>query len=188
MPALISLDQKGEVLLFYRSGNRGVGVQRWDFSNLDATNLAPKFTATITSGGIVNSKGQKCNVGIPDFAYDSVKKRFYVCSTTNEKNPADVTLTRVNSHCSVAYIENVNSLEDLSNLLQSGVYTWKMLGYVGPSETGWNRNHNPAIVRDAYGYLPESNRIGVVVSTGHNDRLLENIFTYRLHGKYLNID
>ena len=136
----------------------------------------------------MNSKGQKCNVGIPDFAYDSVKRRFYVCSTTNEKNPADVTLTRVNSHCSVAYIENVNSLEDLSNLLQSGVYTWKMLGYVGPSETGWNRNHNPAIVRDAYGYLPESNRIGVVVSTGHNDRLLENIFTYRLHGKYLNID
>ncbi len=186
MPALISLDQKGEVLLFYRSGNRGVGVQRWDFSNLDATNLQPKFTSTITSNGIVNSNGLKCSVGIPDFAYDAVSKRFYVCSTTNEKNPADITLTRVNSHCSVAYLENIDSLEQLSQVLQSGNYNWKMLGYVGPNETGWERNHNPGIVRNAYGYLPESNKIGVIVATGKNSWDNENIFTYRLHGYYLN--
>lgn len=185
MPALISLDKKGEVLMFYRSGNRGVGVQRWDFSNLDKTDLQPKFTATLGSNGIVNSQGGKCSVGIPDFAYDSQSKRFYVCSTTNEKNPPDVTLTRVNSHCSVAYLENIESLEHLSQVLQSGTYTWKMLGYVGPNETGWERNHNPGIVRDAYGYLPKSNEIGVVVATGKNSWDMENIFTYRLHGYYL---
>ena len=187
MPALVSLDQKGEVLLFYRSGNRGTGVQRWDFSNLDATDLKPKFTATVTSNGIVNSMGGKCSVGIPDFAYDANTKRFYVCSTTNEKNPADVTLTRVNSHCSVAYIENVESLEHLSQIMQSGVYTWKMLGYVGPNDTGWERNHNPGLVRDAYGYIPDSTKIGVVVATGKNSWDNENIFTYRLCGKYLQV-
>jgi len=188
MPALVSLDQKGEVLLFYRSGNRGVGVQRWDFSNLNAENLAPKYTVTLTSNGITNSVGTKCNVGIPDFAYDPITKRFYVCSTTNEKNPADVTKTLVNSHCSVAYIENVESLEHLSEILQSGSYKWNMLGYVGPNTTGWNRNHNPALVRDIYGYIPDSTQIGVVVSTGHIDRSIENIFTYRLHGAYLSVN
>lgn len=187
MPALISLDKKGEVLLFYRSGSRGVGVQRWDFSNLDAPNLAPKFTATITSNGMLNSAGRTCSVGIPDFTYDQATKRFYVCSTTGEKNPADVTLTRVNSHSSVAYVENVNSLEDLSTLLQSGNYTWKMAGFVGPNETGWPRNHNPGIVRDAYGYLPDSSKMGVIVSTGKIDWAYENIFTYRLYGNYVDL-
>lgn len=185
MPALISLDQKGQVLLFYRSTKRGVGVQKWDFSNLDASDLKPEFTSSVTSNGILNSQGYTCSVGIPDFAYDAASKRFYVCSTTNEKNPADVTLTRVNSHCSVAYIENVDSLEELCELMKTGNYTWNMLGYVGPDQTGWERNHNPGIVRDAYGYLPESNKIGVIVATGKNSWDNENIFTYRLFGYYL---
>ena len=87
----------------------------------------------------------------------------------------------------VAYLENVGSTEELCALLRSGDYGWNMLGYVGPNETGFERNHNPGIVRDGYGYLPESSKIEVVVSTGHNSWENENIFTYRLHGAVLEI-
>ncbi len=83
----------------------------------------------------------------------------------------------------VAYLENIESAEALSDTLQSGKYTWKMLGYVGPDDTGFERNHNPGIVRTGKGYLPDSSKVEVIVSTGHNSWENENIFTYRLFGK-----
>ena len=185
MPALISLDGEGDVLMFYQSTLQGTGIQRWVFSDFD--NLTCLFTTRITPNGIVNSAGQKCNINIPDFAYDPVGKRFYVCGVTNEKNPADETITRVNSHCMVAYLDNVESPEELCSLLQSGSYVWQMAGYVGPSDTGWERNHNPGIVRDERGFLPDSDEVRVIVSTGHNSWDNENIFTYRLHGAVIEI-
>ncbi len=187
MPALVSIDQKGEALLFYQSSARGTGIERWDFSDLDKPELKAKFTVSIGHNGIVNSQGIKCNIGIPDFAYDPAAKRFYVCGVTNEKNPPDVTKTLVNSHSMVAYLENVENMEALCQILQSGGYTWKTAGYVGPADTGFERNHNPGLVRDAYGYIPDSSKIGLVVSTGRNSWGNENIFTYRLHGAYVKI-
>lgn len=182
MPALISLDGAGEVLLFYQSTLRGTGIQRWDFSDLDDPELLPAFTASLTHNGIVNSAGRTCRINIPDFAYDPETDRLYVCGVTDEKNPPDETMTRVNSHCMVAYIEGVDSLDTLCELLQAGSYTWQMAGYVGPADTGFERNHNPGIVRDERGFLPDPSQIAVIVSTGHNSWDNENIFTYRLHG------
>ena len=180
MPALISIDRKGEIILFNQSTLNGTTIRRIDLS--DCENPIVKWTTRISSNGVVNSQGSNCSVRIPDFGYDSVKHRFYLTGVTNEKNPADITLTRVNSHSLVAYIDNVNSTEELANLLYSGDYRWNMVGYVGPNETGFERNHNPGLVRDEYGYIPDSSNIKVVVSTGHNSWATENIFTYRLYG------
>ncbi|MBQ2712738.1 MAG: hypothetical protein IJF71_05100 [Clostridia bacterium] len=188
MPALISIDKKGEVLLTYQSSKRGTGVQRWDFSNLDDPTLKAQFNVSLTHKGIYNSANIKCNVGIPDFAFDPETNRLYVFGVTNEKNPPDETKTLVNSHCVLAYIENIGSMEEACTVLQSGNYTWNVVGYVGPADTGFERNHNPGIVRDCYGYIPESEKIGVVVATGHNSWDNENIFTYRLHGHYFDIN
>lgn len=185
MPALISLDTKGQVLLFYKSGNRGTAVQKWDFSDLDKYNLEPEFQVTLSGKGLVNSVNIKCGIGIPDFAYDGNSKRFYLCATTNEKNPPDKTITRVNSHCLVACIENISSLSQLCETLKGEKYTWKVIGYIGPSDTGFERNHNPALVRDCYGYIHPKDKIGVIISTGRNDRPQDNIFTYRLCGKFV---
>ncbi|MGN1077440.1 MAG: hypothetical protein ACI4ST_02900 [Candidatus Gallimonas sp.] len=188
MPALVSLDGEGDVLMFNQSTLNGTTVRRWDFSDLDNLSLTAEFTVSLSHNGIVNSNGGKCNIGIPDFAYDPTAKRFYVCGVTNEKNPADETTTRVNSHSMVAYLENVESTEALCEILRnSGGYQWKMLGYVGPDVTGFERNHNPGIVRDAYGYVNAASKIDVVVSTGRNSWENENIFTYRLRGVTLNV-
>ncbi|MBQ8406608.1 MAG: hypothetical protein IJY38_01700 [Clostridia bacterium] len=187
MPALVSIDKKGEVLMFHQSSARGVGVQRWDFSDLDAPNLKAQWTSSMNRS-VLNSAGTRCNFGIPDFAFDPVKKRFYVFGVTNERNPADVTKTHVNSHSVLAYIDGVDSMEEVAEKMRTGNYTWTTVGHVGPNETGWERNHNPGIVRDVYGYIPDSSKIGVIVSTGKNDWAYENIFTYRLYGQYFDID
>lgn len=180
MPSLVSIDGKGRFLLFYQSTLRGTGIKEIDLTN--AAEPIVKYTSSLTSKNIVNSQSQNCRIGIPDFAYDPVNKRFYVTSVTNERNPADVTLTRVNSHSFVAYLENIESMEDLATLLNGGTYSWKIVGYIGPNETGWERNHNPGIVKDCYGRIPDANKIQVIVSTGHNSWANENIFTYRLYG------
>lgn len=185
MPALISIDGKGEVLLFFQTSSRGTGIQRWDLSDLD--NPKVKYDVTRNNNGILNSQNLKCNVGITDYAYDPVAKRFYVFGVTNEQNPANITETLVNSHCVLAYIDNVESTEDLSDILVSNKYTWTCVGYVGPNETGWDRNHNPGIVRDPYGYIMDSNNIMVVVATGRRDYPNQNIYTYRLHGYIFNL-
>lgn len=180
MPALLSIDGKGEVLLFFQTSSRGTGIQRWDFSDLD--NPKVKFDVARNNNGIVNSQSLKCSVGITDYAYDPVAKRFYVFGVTNEKNPPNITETLVNSHCVLAYIDNVESTEQLCDLLVSNNYSWTCVGYVGPEQTGWDRNHNPGIVRDPYGYISDSSTIQVVVATGRRDYPNQNIYTYRLHG------
>ena len=191
MPALINMDTKGEVLMFYASTKRGVGIQRWDFSNLDNPTL--KFTVSLSSKDVVNSAGTRCNIGIPDFSFDPETGRLYCASVTNERNPEDVTVTRVNSHSMLLYAEvpassgGVATMEDVANMLQGGSYRWNVVGYVGPNVTGWERNHNPGLVRNAYGYIPDSTKVGMVVSTGHNSWPNENIFTYRLHGHWFDI-
>lgn len=180
MPALISVDGKGEVLLFFQTASRGTGIQRWDLSDLD--NPQVKFDVARNNNGILNSQGVKCGVGITDYAYDPVAKRFYVFGVTNEKNPPNITETLVNSHCVLAYIDNVESTEHLCELLETNNYSWINVGYVGPAQTGWDRNHNPGIVRDPYGYIMDSTTIQVVVATGRRDYPNQNIYTYRLHG------
>ena len=185
MPSLVSVDGKGEVLLFYSSTLRGTGVRRLDLSDID--HPVTKFTTSLSHNGIVNSRGLKCNVGIADFAFDPVAKRLYVTGVTNDKLPEDVTKTLVNSHSLLAYVDGLGDMEAVCAALQGGSYKWNVVGYVGPSDTGWNRNHNPGMVRSALGYVPSSNKIGVVVSTGNNDWPNENIFTYRLFGHWFEI-
>ncbi len=180
MPALISVDNKGEVLLFFQTTARGIAVQRWDFSNLD--NPSVKFDVAISKNGSLNSNGTTGGFHIADFAFDPVKGRLYVFAGTSEKNPPDITLTRVNSHCVLAYLDGLENMEAVSAKLESMSYKWNVVGHVGPDQTGWERNHNCAIVRDGSGFVTNSSKLGVVVATGRIDYPTENIFTYRLHG------
>lgn len=180
MPAMISVDKEGEVLLFYSNSAVGTSVEHWDFSNLNTP--ARKFKSTIKRDGAKNPNGSLLWIAIADFAYDEKSNRLYMVSSTNAKDPEDITRTRVNSHAAVAYIENLNSMDDLLDALRTGNYTWKMHGYVSPDDTGFTRNHNLGIVRNEYGIIEQENSMWVVVSTGHNDWPNENIFTYRLRG------
>ena len=185
MPSLISVDGKGEVLLFYSSTLRGTGVRRLDLSDLN--NPKNVYVQSVTYNGARNSQGGACHPGIADFAYDKIAKRLYVTAVTNEKRPPDVTKTLVSSHSVLMYVDNVEDMNAACDLILNGVYKWKIVGYVGPEETGWNRNHNPGLVKTDGGYIPDSKKIGVVVSTGNNDGANENIFTYRLFGHLFNV-
>lgn len=184
MPSLLSIDKKGEVLLFYSNSIVGVSVDHYDFSNLDQPTLYN--TKNISAQGLKNPNGTSLNyVGLADFAYDPTLKRLYMTTYTPTKNPPDVTLTRVNSHGAIHYIEDIDSIVDVVDIIMNQTYSWTLLDFVGPEDTGFPRNHNLGIVRNPYGYVYDSNSFMIVISSGQVDYPNENIFTYRLKGYIL---
>lgn len=184
MPSLLSVDEKGKVLMFYSNSSIGVSVDYYDFSNMDDPELI--FTRHITSTGLTNPNGTFLNyVGLADFAYDPVRQRLYMSSYTNTKNPLDVTVTRVNSHGAVHYIDGLEDMEAVVDAIQNQTYVWQLLDFIGPEDTGFDRNHNLGLVRDSYGYLYLSDQVMVVLSTGEIDYPNDNIYTYRLMGYIL---
>lgn len=184
MPSLLSVDGKGKVLLFYSNSSVGVSVDYYDFIDMNQPDLV--FTRNIIANGLTNPNGTFLNyVGLADFSYDPIRKRLYMSSYTNTKNPPDVTITRVNSHGAVHYIDGLNSMEDVVEAIRNQTYVWQLLDFIGPEDTGYDRNHNLGLVRDAYGYLYDSNQVMVVVSTGRIDYPNDNIYTYRLMGYIL---
>lgn len=181
MPSLLSVDGKGKVLLFYSNSSVGVSVDYYDFTNMDQPDLI--FTRNISATGLTNPNGTFLNyVGLADFAYDPIRKRLYMSSYTNTKNPPDVTITRVNSHGAVHYIDGLEDMEAVVEAIRNPSYVWQLLDFIGPEDTGYDRNHNLGLVRDPYGYLYNSNQVMIVVSTGHVDYPNDNIYTYRLMG------
>lgn len=186
MPSLLTVDQLGKVLLFYQSSAVGIGLEKWDFSNLNQPILLGK--TSLTNDGIKNPDGSNLRLAIADFAFDPIKGRLYVISRTNTRDPADITKTVVDSHGILAYIDGLSNMEDVSETLFSQQYTWNIVGYVGPEQTGFERNHNFGLVKDVYGNVYRSDQIMVVVSTGHHSWGNDNIFTYRLMGYTFTID
>jgi len=180
MPSLMSVDGEGKVILFYSNSAVGIGVEHWDFSNLDDPDMI--YLSRIDSTGATNPNGTPLTMGIADFGYDPVKDRLYIVSYTNTKNPPDVTVTRVNSHGVLAYIGDLGDMQAVVELLRTPSYAWTVLDYVGPEDTGFERNHNLGLVKDQYGNIIDSDHVMTVVSTGHNSWGNENIFTYRLMG------
>lgn len=186
MPSLLSVDGKGKVLLFYSNSSVGVSVDYFDFSNMATPELI--YTRNIVATGLTNPNGTFLNyVGLADFAYDPIQKRLYMSSYTNTKNPPDVTVTRVNSHGAVHYIDGLADMTAVVEAIRTQSYTWQLLDFIGPEDTGYDRNHNLGLVRDAYGYTYDSNNVMVVVSTGNIDYPNDNIFTYRLMGYILKL-
>lgn len=181
MPSLLSVDEKGKVLLFYSNSSVGVSVDYYDFSNMDDPEFI--FTRNILATGLTNPNGTFLNyVGLADFSYDPVRNRLYMSSYTNTKNPPDITVTRVNSHGAVHYIDGLENMEAVVDTIFNQTYVWQLLDFIGPEDTGFDRNHNLGLVRDAYGYLYDSDQVMIVLSTGEIDYPNDNIYTYRLMG------
>lgn len=187
MPVLMSVDQKGKVLLFYSSSSVGIGVQYWGLSDLN--NPEKIFTSTISNKGAKNPNGTILNyLAISEFGYDKENGRLYMITTTQTQNPPDITPTRVDSHAMLAYIDGIDSMDILLETLQKREYEWNVVGFVGPEETGYERNHNLGMLKDSYGNVYKTDQIWVVVSTGRNSWPNDNIFTYRLKGYKFDID
>ena len=166
--SLVSRDKGSRVYVFYTEGTATRThefVDEWDFADLENpvrlshTDLATTGLTTRTGGGDY--------IGNADFAYDADSNSFYM-ATDSHPYPSDEP-NYITEYFRVAYFAG----DDVTRV------RWNELEHIGPAETGFARNHNVGLVRDAYGWLPGGNSL-TVYYTGA-DKGTNALWTYRLH-------
>lgn len=166
--SLVSRDKGSRVYVFYTEGTATRThefVDEWDFADLENpvrlshTDLATTGLTTRTGGGDY--------IGNADFAYDADSNSFYM-ATDSHPYPSDDP-NYITEYFRVAYFAG----DDVTRV------RWNELEHIGPAETGFARNHNVGLVRDAYGWLPGGNSL-TVYYTGA-DKGANALWTYRLH-------
>ena len=166
--SLVSRDKGSRVYVFYTEGTATRThefVDEWNFADLENpvrlshTDLATTGLTTRTGGGDY--------IGNADFAYDESSNSFYM-ATDSHPYPSDEP-NYITEYFRVAYFAG----DDVTRV------RWNELEHIGPAETGFARNHNVGLVRDAYGWLPGGNSL-TVYYTGAG-KGANALWTYRLH-------
>jgi hypothetical protein len=156
-PAAVSLDEAGKVLLCYTRGEetKGQEMVTADLSDMDAgPRLSPPIQ--VPSAGLTTAAGSPIrylrNISL---AYSPSRKRFYMTQEgelhTDSRFPGFIS-----SHVQVAEI--------MADDLRAGRGTWRVLATIGAETTGWSRNHNAALGRDARGWVTDERRLRLALS------------------------
>ena len=185
-PSLVSADKSGTVLLFYSSGNIGdpsTKVERWNFSNLE--NPVREFSSELPTQGLVDLEGTENDfMNNGDFGYDPVNNRFVSVSDCHP-NPRVAEPVFISSHFRVTYLSDFDNAAP--GFLPGDVFqtpnnhTWSTLKTVGPSDTGFPRNHNTGLVTDQYGWMLHQETVEVAFSCGFMGPFPDLSWTYRIH-------
>ena len=146
-PSVVSLDGKGKVLLTYTIGDIGGTRIAWseaDFSNMDNYTIAAP--QTIVQGGLKGIDGQTadytCN---SEFAINKEADKIVMIRPV-QPHPTDYPAF-LNISLEIDYM----NLSDFMN--QTG--SWTPIYRITPTDTGYPRNHNAALLRDNFGYVKD---------------------------------
>ncbi len=141
--SMVNMDKKADVMLFYTrgdvNGTRTI-AEEWDLSDLSSP--VRKSSVKLSETGLTNLNGGSDILNNADFVFDSENGRFYVSSDCHP-NPGSVP-DYISSDFRITYFYRPASYDTVR---------WNTLAVVGEAETGFARNHNTGIMRDAYGHL-----------------------------------
>lgn len=166
--SLVSRDKGSRVYVFYTEGTATRThefVDEWDFADLE--HPVRLSHADLATTGLTARTGGGDYIGNADFAYDAGSNSFYM-ATDSHPYPSDEP-NYITAYFRAAYFAG----NDVTNV------RWNELEHIGPAETGFARNHNVGLVRDAYGWLPGGNSL-TVYYTGA-DKGANALWSYRLH-------
>lgn len=136
-PSAFSLDKKGSILLTYTKGDiTGTGVMLCRVDMADVSELQIADIKPITTLGF-NHVLHNC-----DFAVDVENQK--VVGVFSGTWP-DVYPTFIESYNAVAYVGYDDFIKSRG--------TWTRLSDIDYSVSGYYRNHNACVLRDAYGYM-----------------------------------
>ena len=180
-PSLVSVDKKGQVLLFYTAGEHDgtrEKVERWDLSNLNDPKM--EFSKYITSKGIYQLNSSRAGIiSNADYAYDPINNEMYMISDTHpwdsENEPVVLPLAS-----RVAKLTEVDNGSKVGDTFISGEGRWEYVAEINSQISGFNRNHNCCLVRDAYGHLRSSEQIEIAYTISEINYPAKSLWTYRL--------
>ena len=146
-PSVISLDEKGKVLLTYTVGDIGGTRVVWseaDFSNMNSFTISPP--QTIVHNGLKAIDNQSpdytCN---SEFAINLEADKIVMIRPV-QPHPNDYP-SYLNTSLEIDYM----NFSDFLN--QKG--SWTPLCRLTPADTSYPRNHNAALSRDNFGHIQE---------------------------------
>ncbi len=167
-PCLVSKDMKSTVWMFYTRGDKfgtRTVVRECDFSDLDNPVLGEEIT--LSTNGLVTLDNATDIINNADFMYDADKNVFYSASDCHP-NPANEP-NYIASHFRLSSFSGT----DFANA------SWKNIATVGESLTGYARNHNVGLVRDAYGHTTSAKNATVYYTVSVTGSL--SLWSYRIH-------
>ncbi|MGN1052943.1 MAG: hypothetical protein ACI4SH_06090 [Candidatus Scatosoma sp.] len=181
-PSLVSVDKAGKTLLFYTAGlpdKTCEFVERWDFSSLDRP--VKEFSAEVTNKGLyqINSNAPE-TISNADFAYDPQTESFLMIA---DSHPFDTSHepSFVSSVARVARLDSEQKGEAVGDIFSDQTARWKYLFEINATLSGYSRNHNCCIIRDAYGWVVDSQKTEVAFTVSELDRPQNSLWTYRIH-------
>lgn len=137
-PSAISLDRKGKVLLTYTRGcSTGTSII---FREVDMSDMSDIKMGEIKT--VPKAQGVAC-MRNADFAVDEANNKIL---TVIEGAASSSYPTFIASSVSVHYAD--------FDAFLAGNCIWKSYGTVSSAVSGFPRNHNAGLRRDAYGYIP----------------------------------
>lgn len=173
-PSAVSVDREGKVLLFYTRGDpRTAGyVREVDLSDVDRPVVGEE--RRLPAAGLTRSDGRPDYFNNFDVALDEANGRLVAVRERHPHPASDLT-----------FIGDTVQLVALPLAdLRKPEAAWTVLGDLTPADTHVARNHNAGLVRDAFGRLPEADRVRVVFSSSAAGADLHGLFapfTYALY-------
>ena len=147
-PSALPLDGKGKFLVIY-SGT-GLHAAIVDLSQLD--HITTSNPVDVTTDGLEKLSALKWPLSNMDIAYSPDRKRIFAVADikmAKQSYPAFIT-----SRLAVLSIDTAH--------LEQGGGTWRVEATLGPELTGFPRNHNAGLARNADGVVTNPDRLGVI--------------------------
>lgn len=188
-PSLISVDKKGKVILLSTVGSKigtFTNVREYDFSDID-NYVKLKEKLKIPSDGLKQTYTGTGFINNGDFAYDPINRRVLMVKErqycgTDGKSP-----TMIGDTLDVYYLDDTEFDEiGVGDVLFAGNNTtkiWKLMGSIDQKLTGFLRNHNAGLITDPYGYVLDTDKLGVVFTRSDEGTSSDwsYLCTYRLY-------
>ena len=181
-PSLVSVDKKGQVLLFYTKGEVSgthTQIEQWDFTDLN--NPIKAFSYELGESGLKNLNGLSGNIiNNASFAYDNANKKLYFVGDgfprDAENEPSFVSVGSIIGSIDMDIEQNLGEL-----FADKRGYSWAKLGQIDHGKTGFFRNHNCGIITDPYGHLFNDGKIEIAYTMSELNYPNYSLWTYRIY-------
>jgi len=144
----VSIDRKGRFKLVYRDADETGDFYKTadcDFSDMAAYSVGEPVTLTFA--------GMPAPLSMSHVAYDPARGRMYMAGEREWDG-----VVRCCRELVIADME--------ADAFARGGGEWRVLTVLDAGVTGKYGNHNPAFVRDPYGCVTDSGKLGIMVSSG----------------------
>jgi len=167
-----SIDNAGRLMLFYGKGDETESKMVWRELNLldmSAPFIGPENT--VLTNGLTERDGSSVFFNNANFAYDNTRDKFFL---SRARHPHGTNFPDfIASELQIACID--------ADAIWSGSGTWEVLGHINSGHSGFPRNHNSGILRNAYGVIPESEKLTVIFAVSAEATGWDWLGSYRLY-------